>query len=71
MKTIQCFYEKCGNRRLHHEIDRPRGIRTAQVPDNYDDPWWCSLTCMFMDPKSGHSVRGYNPDEDQYKKENK
>lgn len=52
MKEIKCFYDRCGDRRIHHERpDTPRPHRTAKVPDDYvvHKPWYCSYECAILD----------------------
>jgi len=43
-----CCFERCGERRIHHERPHePRGTQYFEVPDDYpiDKPVYCSLTC--------------------------
>ena len=51
MKIRDCCYEKCGERRVHHERqDEPRGTMQIEVEDDYPDdkPVFCSYTCGLM-----------------------
>lgn len=47
---VECSYEGCGERRIHHERpDEPRGKVLVEVPDGHDDETYCSITCAAMD----------------------
>lgn len=49
-KVIQCCdFDHCSLRRIHHERpDESRGLRTIEVDEGYNEPWFCSMTCAIM-----------------------
>lgn len=41
----------CAERRIHHERpDTPRGPQYVEVPDDYEGPAFCSITCKLLGP---------------------
>ncbi len=70
MKRL-CSYDKCGERRIHHESpDKMRPHRTIEVDDNYpeSDPCFCSMTCAIS---AGWLVLAYEAENEQEERENK
>lgn len=49
MKSVPCSYEFCGSRRPHWmRPDDERGSQNVDVPDDYEDKAFCSLTCAML-----------------------
>lgn len=61
---IQCMYDGCGSRRVHHEKqDEPRGPQFIEAPDDIQyEAAYCSFECSLMD---GYSVLRFETPEEE------
>ena len=59
-KKMPCSYDQCKYHRIHFELpDVPRGVQYVEVPDDWEGPAYCSVTCAIMD--GAYSLKGgYN-----------
>jgi hypothetical protein len=46
MKKVPCGGPGCKDVCRHHEDQTPRGIQMLDVPDDYEGPVFCCLTCQ-------------------------
>jgi hypothetical protein len=66
IKSVQCSYSGCGDRRRHHENPEPRGIRnTFIVPGDSKGPWFCSIECSAYYKAVGDNGRPNAPTENR------
>lgn len=58
-KRVACLAYGCAERRVHWaRPDVPRGTQYVEVPDEYEGPAYCSLTCAIL---SGALSARYEP----------
>ena len=68
MKRIPCSYEFCGARRPHWmNPDEERGNNLVEVPDDFSEKAYCSLTCAMM---AGHMTARATPTKREFHKKN-